>query len=130
MQFPPFAKAIVAAVLTGAAPSVAAATSTAGVTTTSTVESVAAAVLGYLATYWVPNGKSPKANALGFVVTLKTDADTFLATVLEGLPGLVKSAMQAALKPAAPVADVPAPADPAAPVDQSATVEPAILGKA
>jgi hypothetical protein len=126
MQFPPFAKAIVAAVLTGAAPSVAAATSTAGVTTTSTVESVAAAVLGYLATYWVPNGKSPKDVASGLVVTVKTDADKFLTALMAGLPSLVQSATQAAL---APKVD-PAPADPATPVDPAAPVEPAILGKA
>jgi hypothetical protein len=56
------------------------------------------------------------------VVTLKTDADTFLATVLEGLPGLVKSAMQAALKPPAPAADVPAPADPVAPASDTTPV--------
>jgi hypothetical protein len=129
MQFPPFAKAIVAAVLTGAAPSVAAATSTTGVTTTSTVESVAAAVLGYFATYWVPNGKSPKAAAQGIVVNLKLDAAKFVAYIVAHLPELVQGATQAAIAQDAPKVD-PAPADPATPADPAAPVEPAILGKA
>jgi hypothetical protein len=123
MSFPPFAKAIVAAVLTGAAPSVAAATSATGVTSTSTIESIVGAVAAALATYWVPNGKSPK----GLVVTVKTDVETFLASFIAGLPGLVRSSAQDAVTPkAAPAAPAdPAPVDPAA-----ATVEPAILGKA
>jgi hypothetical protein len=129
MKFPPFAKAIVAAILTGAAPSVAAATSTGGVTSTSTVESVVAAVLGYVATYWVPNGKSPKDAAAGVLITAQVDAERFAAYLASQAPELLKGAVQAALNTTAPAPA--APADPAAPVDPAAaTVEPAILGKA
>jgi hypothetical protein len=122
MKFPPFAKAIVAAILTGAAPSVAAATSTGGVTSTSTVESVVAAVLGYVATYWVPNGKSAKDVATGLVVNVKTDVGAFAAAFVAGLPALVQSSAEAAIQPAKSAADVPAPTDPAAPAADTTPV--------
>lgn len=107
MSFPSFAKALVAAVLSGVAPvATAAATSPQGVTASTGTASLIAAAIGGALTWLVPNGATVKDKAAGLVVTLKTDADTFLSTLLAGLPALVQNAAQAALKPTEPAAPI------------------------
>ena len=100
MTFPPFAKAIVGALVAALAPvATDAATNPQGVTGNTGIASIVAAVVGYLATYFVPNG-GVKGDASGLVVTVKTDVQAFLAAFAAGLPALVQSAASAALQPA------------------------------
>lgn len=107
MQFPPYAKALVAAVIAGTAPVAVTGQATGGVVSPmSAVLSIVSALVGFLATYKTSNGKAPG----GIVVTVRTDAAVFLAAILAGLPALVEKAATAALAPAPVV--VPAPVGP------------------
>ena len=134
MKFPNNTKAIVAAIIAALGPvATDATTNPQGVTTGTGVVSVIAAALGYGVTWYARNGS--KGGVQGLVVTLKTDADVFLAQLVAGLPDLVKSAAMAALKKPEPVATIgelvamkrpepaaePAPAE--APADSTASAE-------
>ena len=130
MQFPPYAKALVAAIIAGTAPVAVTGQATGGVVSPMSAGlSIVSALVGFLVTYKTSNGKAPG----GIVVTVKTDAEVFLAAILAGLPALVEKAATAALAPApvlAPLAPVPAaitdyfPPTVAAPVVVPAPVNP------
>lgn len=106
MKFPPFAKAVAGSVVGALASAGTTAATTGTLDTSSGVAAVLSAVAGFVLPYFVPNGNAAaKGGASGLVVTLKTDAEAFLAAFGAGLPTLVETAAKAALEPA-PKADV------------------------
>lgn len=112
MNLSAYGKSIAATLLGAFVPAITAATTHGGTLTASDlITSLVTAVVSGGAVYSIPNTKK---TAAGIIVTLKTDADKFLAVITAGLPVLVDQAATAAITPPAAAPAVVPPVTPPA----------------